>query len=345
MFHTRRAASVSSKPKIDLGGRVTVLVAVALVASSALIVVWAPWDGPDTTLLEKSSIRDRGREPVSGSSVFRHTQRAEESNEAASAVASIPARIRGQDGGEAPPTRRTDTLNALLAALESAKGDDVATAVRNLWLFAADKGVPQEALAALDRAARSSDGYVASLAERAVRDLRELQARNGSNALAARVASSHIGPAERGREGSGRSESAAGSSGATDARVSELAESLQSPEVWVRHDAVRSLGNYRTERAAEILSTAVMDNDPSVRYAAAEALWRRAADSPPVDRENIELLLQRAAADPNQDVSALAQRALADLAALAHIRMPAEGGNRKVSAQGANGPRVLSGTE
>src|SRR4030067_1144977 len=86
---------------------------------------------------------------------------------------------------------------------KNAKGREIYVIVHKLWLFAADNGVPEEILSALDQTARSSDHSIAEISERALRDLRDQKNRQTTNELTVAM-SAVIIPAENGQEGSGR---------------------------------------------------------------------------------------------------------------------------------------------
>jgi hypothetical protein len=257
----------------------------------------------------------------------------------------------GFDGDSVAPRPKPpgkEILRALLSALENAKGAQLAELIKKLWLVAADNGVPEEVLVALDRAARNSDPNIAQLAELALQDLRDQKTRELERASTVVVAAEEIAPAENGKESNGATR-ASGRSGNAVAAVEQNARtSLQSPEPAVRLGAARTLGNYRTENAMELLSTAAIDVDPSVRYAALESLWRNTADRTTLDWENARSIMQRAIGDPDSDVARLAQGALTDLSSIAAGRtanMPGDQTSIAQRAQSSGSRKVNPGTE
>jgi HEAT repeat protein len=229
----------------------------------------------------------------------------------------------GADGSANPrkarKPARSESLEALLNALENAKGHEIYMIVQKLWLFAADNDVPEEILNALDRTARSSDHSIAEISERALRDLRDQKNRLTTNELTVAM-SAEIIPAENGQEGSGRENASASRAHATSPPSSKVQEMLQSPDANVRFDAARSLGNHRTENTVASLSTAAMDENAMVRQAAIESLWRTAADNTGPGQAYAWSILQRAVSDPVPEIAQMAQNALLDLTALSAAR-------------------------
>lgn len=247
----------------------------------------------------------------------------------------------GADGGtntrNARKTVRSESLEALLRALKNAKGHEIYVIVQKLWLFAADNGVPEEILSALDQTAKSSDHSIAEISERALRDLRDQKNRLTTNELSVAV-SAEINPAENGQEGSGRENAPATRAHTTSLPSSKVREMLQNPDVNVRFDAARSLGNYRTENTVASLSTAAIDENAMVRHAAIESLWRTTADSTGPDQTYAWSILQRAVSDPVPEIAQMAQNALLDLTALSAARISGSQSQQTPGIQGQGVP-------
>ena len=259
----------------------------------------------------------------------------------------------GADGGANPRKARkpvrSESLEALLSALKNAKGHEIYVIVHKLWLFAADNGVPEEILSALDQTARSSDHSIAEISERALRDLRDQKNRQTTNELTVAM-SAVIIPAENGQEGSGRENTPASRAHADSLSYSKVQEMLQSPEVNVRFDAARSLGNHRTENTVASLSTAAIDENAMVRHAAIESLWRTTADSTGPDQTYALSILQRAVSDSVPEIAQMAQKALLDLTALSAARISGSQSQQTPGIQGQGVPlgqsqSILSGAE
>lgn len=247
----------------------------------------------------------------------------------------------GADGGvnlrnKRKPVR-SESLEALLSALKKAKGHEIYVLVQKLWLFAADNGVPEEIIVALDQTARSSDRSIAEISERALRDLRDQKDRQTTDASTV-VVSAEINPAENGQEGSGRVNTSASRARADSLSYSKVQEMLQSPDINVRFDAARSLGNYRTENTVASLSTAAIDENAVVRHAAIESLWRTAADNTGPDQADAWTILQRAVNDPVPEIAQMAQNALLDLKALSEARISGSQSHQVPGIQGQGVP-------
>ncbi len=239
---------------------------------------------------------------------------------------------------------RAEDLAEHIAALENADPTWRAQVVQKIWILAADMGVTEEALEALDYlAAYDSDHVVAEKAARAVEDLRRLKEEANSTLF---ISDSEVATEEDYEQdqleygvaisaADGRYETPQYESNEeeqeptqqeviSNAQVEELAEkALWDSSEANRYDAIQTLALYRSDAAVDVLIQASMDADARNRFEVIEALWLSAADG--LDKDgNIWLYLQQAMDDSDERVSELAAKAIADLEHLEATQREAE---------------------
>lgn len=262
---------------------------------------------------------------------------------AAAEIAPDGSRDWPQDSSEKGPDQSKD-LAEHIAALENTDPTWRAQVVQKIWILAADMGVPEEALEALEYlAAYDSDDVVAERAARAAEDLRRLKEEAD---IALSISDSEVAAEEHYEQdqleygvaisaADGRYETAQYESNEecqepseqeaiSNAQVDELAEqALRDPFKANRYDAIQTLSLYRSYATVDVLIQATMDTDARNRLKAIEALWFSAADG--LDKDsNIRLCLQQALGDSDERVAELAARALADIDHLEAARWEAE---------------------
>ena len=202
--------------------------------------------------------------------------------------------------------------------LEQAVGDARLKAVRTLWYGAADLGVTEESMIALQLAALDPEPIVAQEAARALVDLQRLRTRyvesintdmvkhsEGAQDLVQNDSQPLQNEHSRGMPSTDHPVIAA-------VVAKAINQYRDAVDANARAEAVSELARFDHADAVVMLQTAAIDADSVVRYMAVEALWRMAADGLDSGDRIQELLLQ-AAFDSEQQVSALATRALSDL--------------------------------
>jgi hypothetical protein len=173
-------------------------------------------------------------------------------------------------------------LAELVATFDTSDPTGKVELIHQIWIFAADIGVPDNVLESLEYiAAYDPDDGVAEAARHAKKDLESLGIAYNNKFFGL--------------------------------RMDELAEqALWDPSEQHRHRAIQQLSSIRSEAAVDILLQAASDPAVSNRLKAIECLWLSAADG--MDKNgDIRADIQWALEDPDQRVSDIAARALLDL--------------------------------
>jgi hypothetical protein len=216
-------------------------------------------------------------------------------------------RFPTSEGGSVEVVEETEQdalLHKRITAVEEQEGEERLEAVNQLWYYAADHGVPQEAQEALYGLLLDPDPDIAEKALAALEDLWRLQEKSETTP----VLLESDDPDDP--EG-----------------LNLVTEGVEVNEEWTalvlqathevdeerRADAVDAVALGRHADAVTALTdVATFDPSPEIRYQALEALWYAAADGLDADGA-IGAILEEAMADPNPDIAKLAKRALEDL--------------------------------
>jgi hypothetical protein len=169
--------------------------------------------------------------------------------------------------------------------------------IESAWRAAADgRDEDGSQLARLSEGRQDADPAVAALAAQAIEDLFALEA--------VRQGLWEPGP----REIDAVVEEALGSAGPDEVRAAAI------DELTLREEP---------EAIEALLEVARSDPSPDNRHTALESLWRRVADGRDVDG-SVQSAIEAALGDPDPQITALAESALADLAKLPPLPVPAE---------------------
>ncbi len=252
-------------------------------------------------------------------------------------------RSMDQSASPAAP-ENNENLSRLIAEINKTNSCKKAQMVHEIWILAADMGVPEEALEALGHVAfYESDLVVAERAAQAVEDLLRLKDEADSALF---ISNSEITTEEHYEQDQLDYEIAISAAGGKDEAVQyDANEGYQEPNqqevsasIWVdeleeqalwdpyeenRYDAIQKLSLYRSDAAVDILLQAAMDVEARNRFKALETLWFSAADG--MDKEGmIWLGIRQALGDSDERVVELAAKALADLNYLEAARTETE---------------------
>jgi hypothetical protein len=186
-------------------------------------------------------------------------------------------------------------------------------AVNQLWYYAADHGVPEEALEALYELLQDPDPAIAEQALAALEDLWSLQEK--SEALNW-VLPQYDNPDDPEGVNLVSDGLETGIPEATEEWTVLVLDAVHETDDDRRADAVDAVALRRHEDAVVALTdVATLDPSPEIRYQTLEALWYAAADGLDADGL-IKATLEEALADSDPDIAALAKRALDDLQAI-----------------------------
>ncbi len=199
-----------------------------------------------------------------------------------------PEAERAQEAAVPPdPQDEEILLEHLIAALQGKRGEAGRQSVTALWHYAANHGVPEAALAALQEAIGDPEPAISQQAERALADLHRLQDRHEHPMADA--------PDE------------------AEVWIDVASRAVEEPDDTVRAAAVGEVAWRRSAAAVEVLTeVAQYDLVPDIRYRALQSLWYSAADGLDPDGR-IQYVLEGAVFDPDPRVVELAERALEDL--------------------------------
>lgn len=201
------------------------------------------------------------------------------------------------DGDEiAPPT-----LAAFLATLSKASDGEKQQAVVALWSFAADHGIPEAAIMALDFATYDTDSEVAKTAKQALEDLLTLESRSNPSEDMDGL------PIET--EGTREAES--------ENAVVETwgSQAIRAPSPEKRAEAINTLSHHQSDSIVNVMAEAAQDVNMDIRLQALQTLWTAAGDGLDHDRFITETL-EAALSDADPEISEFAAFALKDLDAL-----------------------------
>ena len=217
---------------------------------------------------------------------------------------------------------RPRSAEAAIQALAEASDDLTRLeALRELWIVAADSGVPQAALDALE-GARHDAAWGSELEREAERALDDLARLRGHALLEAEWQNSDSGLVEP-RDWSDDPFALLEPLEASELQLEDFAElasdleaQLYDPDPVTRTQAVHQLTRFRRAESSQMLVIAAEDPDPEVRSEALRGLWLSAADGVDPDGATRDAL-EYASTDPSRQVRALALRAIHDLERLA----------------------------
>jgi hypothetical protein len=229
---------------------------------------------------------------------------------------------------------RKQELAELIAAAEASDPARKVELIHEMWILAADIGVPDSVLESLEyMATYDPDDAVAEAARHAKKDLENLcdVYSHDIDALHYKLdeeehdhKQDHIMDRQHISDRTIQGESVQNDlvlrypasdqdEQTSDIRVDELAEqALRDPYEENRYSAIQQLSSIRSEAAVDILLQAASDPAVSNRLKAIECLWLSAADG--MDRYgDIRANIQWAVEDPDDRVSDIAGKALSDL--------------------------------